>query len=63
MRVYGWAAEVRDSWFVDDDIDFTGKGYAERAKRTADAFAKAFPAAGAPVGGSGSSCDVGSGDR
>jgi peptidoglycan/LPS O-acetylase OafA/YrhL len=44
MRVYDWRAEVKRSWFVDDGIHFTAKGYRERAARIADAFARAFPA-------------------
>ncbi|MER7070559.1 acyltransferase family protein [Terrabacter sp. NPDC000476] len=63
MRVYDWASEVRDSWFVDDDIHFTSRGYAERAERTADAVARAFPRSGTPAGGSGDACVVSSGDR
>ena len=43
MRVYDWASEVKDSWYVDDGIHFTSKGYRERAKRAARALALAFP--------------------
>ncbi len=47
MRVYDWASEVKDSWFIDDGIHFTTKGYRERGKRTARALATAFPKDGA----------------
>lgn len=43
MRVYDWASEVKDSWYVDDGIHFTTKGYKERGKRAARALALAFP--------------------
>ena len=33
MRVYDWAGEVPDSWFINDGIHFTTRGYAERGKR------------------------------
>ena len=39
MRVYDWAAEVKDAWFIDDGIHFRTKGYRERGKRTARALA------------------------
>ena len=45
LRVYDWAAEVKDSWFLDDGIHFGSRGYVERARRTALALAAAFPAA------------------
>ncbi|MFC5178846.1 acyltransferase family protein [Nocardioides taihuensis] len=59
MRVYDWASEVQDSWYVPDGIHFTSAGYRERAHRIADALATAFPAVGTPP----ASCLVGSGDR
>ncbi len=46
MRVYDWAAQVKDSWFIDDKIHFTTPGYRERARRTARALATAFPSNG-----------------
>ena len=46
MRVYDWAAQVKDPWFISDGIHFTTPGYRERARRTAQALATAFPAAG-----------------
>jgi peptidoglycan/LPS O-acetylase OafA/YrhL len=46
MRVYDWAGEVSDSWFINDGIHFTTRGYAERGKRTAEALAMAFPKQG-----------------
>ncbi len=66
MRVYDWAAEARDSWFISDGIHYTSAGYAARARLIAGALAAAFPgpdqAAGDQPGGAGpghpSSCLV-----
>jgi peptidoglycan/LPS O-acetylase OafA/YrhL len=44
MRIYDWASDVKDSWFIDDGIHFTTPGYAARARLIADALAEAFPA-------------------
>ncbi|MGC4109252.1 MAG: acyltransferase family protein [Nocardioides sp.] len=57
LRIYDWRSEVRSSWFISDGIHFTSAGYAERARRIADALALAFPA----QGGASTSCVVGSG--
>jgi peptidoglycan/LPS O-acetylase OafA/YrhL len=46
MRVYDWAAAVKDSWFISDGIHFTSAGYAARARLIANALAAAFPAQG-----------------
>jgi len=43
MRVYDWAGQVKDSWFINDGIHFTSRGYKERGKRIAQALARAFP--------------------
>jgi len=43
MRVYDWAGQVKNSWYINDDIHFTTKGYQQRAKRTAQSLAVAFP--------------------
>ena len=48
MRVYDWASQVRDGWFISDGIHFTSLGYRERAHRIARALAVADPAKGAP---------------
>jgi hypothetical protein len=48
MRIYDWASDVKDQWFIDDGIHFTTEGYASRAKLIADAVLEAFPA-GAPI--------------
>jgi hypothetical protein len=51
MRVYDWAAQAKDPWFIPDGIHFTTPGYRERARRTAQALATAFPAEGnSPAG-------------
>jgi hypothetical protein len=51
MRVYDWASQVKDVWFISDGIHFTTPGYRERAKRTARALATAFPADGGSPNG------------
>ncbi len=48
MRVYDWAADVKDVWFIPDGIHFTTPGYAARARYIASALLDAFPD-GAPV--------------
>jgi peptidoglycan/LPS O-acetylase OafA/YrhL len=48
MRVYDWAADVKDAWFIDDGIHFTTLGYRARARLIADALAAAFPAGRPP---------------
>jgi len=51
MRVYDWADEVKDAWFIEDGIHFTSPGYAARAELIAHALAHAFPAGGESEGG------------
>ena len=46
MRVYDWAADVKDEWFIEDGIHFTTPGYAARSRLIARALARAFPAQG-----------------
>lgn len=46
VRVYDWASEVEDAWFVDDGIHPNATGFRERAARIAKALAIAFPSAG-----------------
>ncbi|MGC1852315.1 MAG: acyltransferase family protein, partial [Solirubrobacterales bacterium] len=43
MRIYDWAADVKDLWFIPDGIHFTSEGYAERGRLIADALLVAFP--------------------
>jgi peptidoglycan/LPS O-acetylase OafA/YrhL len=43
MRVYDWASDVKDAWFIPDGIHFTSHGYAERGRLIADALLEAFP--------------------
>ncbi|MGN6275893.1 MAG: acyltransferase family protein [Solirubrobacterales bacterium] len=52
MRVYNWAADVKNDWFIEDGIHFTSPGYAARAQLIAQALAHAFPAKGKSEGGS-----------
>jgi hypothetical protein len=42
MRIYDWASDVKDSWFIPDGIHFTTPGYAARARLIADALKDAF---------------------
>jgi hypothetical protein len=51
MRVYDWARDVKDEWFIDDGIHFTSPGYAARSELIAQALAHAFPASGESQGG------------
>ncbi|MGN6255915.1 MAG: acyltransferase family protein [Solirubrobacterales bacterium] len=51
MRVYDWAADVKNSWFIEDGIHFTSPGYAARAQLIAQALAHAFPEKGKTEGG------------
>jgi hypothetical protein len=43
MRIYDWAADVKDDWFIPDGIHFTSEGYAARGRLIADALLEAFP--------------------
>lgn len=43
MRVYDWAAEVQDDWFLPDEVHPNAIGAKERAARFAKALAAAFP--------------------
>lgn len=51
MRIYDWASEVADSWFINDNIHFNSPGYQQRAKRIARALAIAFPKTGSSPAG------------
>jgi peptidoglycan/LPS O-acetylase OafA/YrhL/lysophospholipase L1-like esterase len=55
MRVYNWAAVVKNRWFISDGVHFTSAGYAARARLIARALAAAFPYRGRPAGHSQSS--------
>ena len=46
MRVYDWASDVKDEWFIPDGIHFTSEGYAARGRLIADALLEAFPNTG-----------------
>jgi peptidoglycan/LPS O-acetylase OafA/YrhL len=43
MRIYDWAGDVKDKWFIPDGIHFTSEGYAARGRLIADALLEAFP--------------------
>ena len=51
MRIYNWAGDVKDAWFINDGIHFTSPGYAARAELIAHALAHAFPAKGSSPSG------------
>jgi hypothetical protein len=51
MRIYNWAGDVKDAWFISDGIHFTSPGYAARAALIAQALAHAFPAKGSSPSG------------
>jgi peptidoglycan/LPS O-acetylase OafA/YrhL len=51
MRIYDWASDVEEAWFIEDGIHFTSPGYAARAELIAHALAHAFPAKGESEGG------------
>jgi peptidoglycan/LPS O-acetylase OafA/YrhL len=44
MRIYDWAADAQDAWFIADGIHFTSEGYAARGALIARALLEAFPA-------------------
>ncbi|HEX3734452.1 MAG TPA: acyltransferase family protein [Solirubrobacterales bacterium] len=52
MRIYNWAKDVKDEWFIEDGIHFTSPGYAARSELIAHALAHGFPASGQTEGGS-----------
>jgi Predicted acyltransferases len=52
MRIYDWASDVKNEWFIEDGIHFTSPGYAARSELIAHALAHAFPAKGDSPGGS-----------
>ncbi len=52
MRIYNWAKDVKDEWFIEDGIHFTSPGYAARSELIAHALAHAFPSSGDSEGGS-----------
>jgi peptidoglycan/LPS O-acetylase OafA/YrhL len=43
IRIYDWASDVKDVWFIPDGIHFTTPGYAARGRLIADALLEAFP--------------------
>ncbi len=58
MRVYDWADDVRDSWFIQDGIHFTTPGYAARAKFIAQALLDGFPSGQDVARQPGTSCVI-----
>ena len=58
MRIYDWASDVKDSWFIDDGIHFTTPGYAARGRLIADALAEAFPAGESTVPTTSADCVI-----
>jgi hypothetical protein len=58
MRIYDWASDVRDDWFIEDGIHFTTPGYAARSRLIASALLESFPANGAVVRTPDQSCVI-----
>jgi peptidoglycan/LPS O-acetylase OafA/YrhL len=50
MRIFDWASVVQPSWFIDDGIHYSSRGYRYRAMLIADALARAFPDGGSSRG-------------
>ena len=48
MRIFDWAGQVEDDWFIEDGIHFTSPGYAARSRMIANGLATAFPESGTP---------------
>jgi peptidoglycan/LPS O-acetylase OafA/YrhL len=44
LRIYDWASDARDPWYISDGIHFTSEGYRARASLIARALATEFPA-------------------
>lgn len=53
MRVYDWAKDVKDEWYIDDGIHFTSPGYVQRSRLIAAALVSAFPSGTSIVGSGG----------
>jgi peptidoglycan/LPS O-acetylase OafA/YrhL len=49
MRIYDWASDVQDKWFIPDGIHFTSEGYAARGRLIADALLESFPSDEKPI--------------
>ncbi|MEJ4111871.1 acyltransferase family protein [Corynebacterium kroppenstedtii] len=58
LRLYDWANEVQDNWYIEDGIHPNSVGAKERSRRFADALVHAFPKGKKPA----SHCTVSSGD-
>ncbi len=43
MRVYDWAAHVKQHWFIDDGIHYTSPGYVARTHLIVQGLVRAFP--------------------
>ncbi|MCF8611337.1 acyltransferase family protein [Gordonia sp. HY285] len=50
LRVYDWAGELHQDWFL-DGVHYTRAGYVERARRFAVALATVYPATDLPPAG------------
>lgn len=46
MRIYDWATDVKDPWFIEDGIHFTTEGYTARSRWIADSLLESFPDGG-----------------
>jgi peptidoglycan/LPS O-acetylase OafA/YrhL len=61
MRIYDWASEVMDEWYIDDGIHFSTPGYAQRSRMISEALREAFPYQGITYGGAGTGATGASG--
>ncbi|HTU15907.1 MAG TPA: acyltransferase family protein [Solirubrobacterales bacterium] len=43
LMIFDWPSKVRDSWYIEDGIHFTSRGYAARSHAIANALSEAFP--------------------
>ena len=43
MRIFDWAAAVKDSWYIPDGIHYTSPGYKARAQLIAKATGEGVP--------------------
>ena len=60
MRIYDWASDVKDNWFIDDGIHFTTPATAAAQQLIADALLDAFPAGGEVDNPDNADCLIGS---
>jgi peptidoglycan/LPS O-acetylase OafA/YrhL/lysophospholipase L1-like esterase len=50
MRIFDWASQAKNGWFISDRVHYTPAGYVARARLIARALARAFPSRGRSSG-------------